>query len=142
MKIFKLTLILVAILAMGCEKDDCTCPENTPNPPTENPDPREAYVGNYIVTDSVFAFGNFSNTSQFIMSVHYGTTSEDTLFFSNYGNTSGELYALEVNGFVSIPNQAGWSGMGVSGSGSIDSLQFQLNYNEDITSHRSYGEKQ
>ncbi len=142
MKIFKLTLILLAILATSCEKDDCTCPDTTPDPPVEDPDARDAYVGDYIVTDSVYAFGNFSNISQYIMSVHSGSTSEDTLFFSNYGNTSGELYALEVNGFVSVPNQAGWSGMGVIGSGSIDSLQFYLNYDEDIFNHQAYGEKQ
>lgn len=138
----RFTLAGICLLLMAsCAKDDCTCPDNEPNDGDPMTDPREQYVGDYLVSDSLYAFGEFAGLTQYVMSVDYGMTLEDTLFFYNYGNSGDDLFALELNGFVSIPNQIG-SGMGVIGSGSIDSLGFFINYSEDIFEHRAYGVKE
>ena len=101
----RLINMLVVISLTSCKKEGCTDPQatNYSAEATEDdgscilptPDPRDAYVGTYLVTDSLYLFGTFSETVTYTLQVTTGGTSQDTIYLNNLLLTK-HLYLLNI----------------------------------------------
>lgn len=92
------------------KKDDGSCKYNST-------DSRDQVVGNYLITDSLFVGGVFSEQKVYVLQVTKGETKKDTLYINNFWNEGGSLQAITAGTNFSIPSQMGLSGLGkVTGS--------------------------
>ncbi len=106
MKLHFLTSFLICLLSVSaCKKDDQPASPSGSATPT---DPRTAYVGNYIMTDSIF-FGTTSSTFQgvetYVLQIRIDGSTGDTLFFHNLNNNNVTYFGLRASNFVSFPEQ-------------------------------------
>ncbi len=89
----------------SCKKDDDTPATPTPTPtPT---DPRAAYTGTWLVTDSLWLAGTPYDPpfTTYVLNITTGGTATDTLYFNNLWNDGTAYYALLAGTFFSFPTQ-------------------------------------
>lgn len=96
------------------KKDDGSCVFPEPEP---EPDVRDPYLGAYLVTDSLFMFGDFVEVETYSLSVTTGGTIQDTLYLNNLWNKGKNYYVLLTGSTFSIPSQEVNSPYYTSGSG-------------------------
>ncbi len=64
------------------KKEDGPC--KYPLPPEDS---RDKYLGNYLVTDSLFLFGSFSEVKSYSLQITKGNTIKDTIILNNLCNS-------------------------------------------------------
>lgn len=116
------TIISSIILLTSCEKEDCICPEPVTiietdtlyiviEDTTQILDTRLQYIGNYIVTDSVFYLSEngtaetYFETTPYIINISTQQTISDTLYFSNLYNYGIPYFSLLGGTYFSFPLQ-------------------------------------
>lgn len=143
MKLNKIVLLGVILLGLStsCKKEGCTNPEAI-NYESEakkddgscilpEPDPRDAYLGNYDVIDTLYVFGSFSETITYTLQVTTGGTSADTIYLNNLWNDGSNYFAIMEENNFSIPSQQVSGPYYAEGSG---------NFTTDIITYETSGD--
>jgi hypothetical protein len=145
MKMNKLLLVgfILLGLTISCKKKGCTNPEATNYNaeakkddgscilPEPEPDPRDPYLGNYLVTDTLYLFDSFSEAVTYTLQVTTGETSSDTIYLNNLWNDGSNYYALMAGSNFSIPSQQVSGPYYASGSG---------NFTGDVITYETSGD--
>ncbi len=131
-KTLTLTALAVTCCAMmlaGCKKEGCTdSTASNFNPDAKKDDgsckksltdSRDLLVGNYLVTDSVFVAGVFSEEKIYVLQITKGNTKKDTVYVNNFWNEGGSLEGITAGINFSIPSQGGVSGLGKVSGGAL-----------------------
>ena len=140
-----LFLALATTLAFtACKKDDDPAPAPTPTPTPAPTDPRAAYTGTWLVTDSLWLAGMLYNPpfTTYVLSITTGGTASDTLYFNNLWNDGAAYYALLAGSFFSFPSQNVSGPYDMSGSGTFNGTQLFYQTTGDVYLHRGHGTKQ
>lgn len=138
-------LISAACIAMlliaGCKKEGCTDPAatNYDSKAKKNdgsciypePDPREPYLGNYLVLDSMWLGGSFYQEEMYTLQVKTGSTKSDTIYLNNLWNNGAGYIAIMTGSNFSIPSQQVSGPYYVSGSG---------NFNNNVITYQTSGD--
>lgn len=117
------------------KKDDGTCifPE---------PDPRDLYLGNYLVTDTLYMFGSFSEANIYTLQVTTGGTLSDTIYLNNLWNDGSSYIALLAGSNFSIPSQQVSGPYYASGSGNFTNNIITYETSGDVYINEGAGPKQ
>lgn len=137
-----LFLALSSTLALGaCKKDDDPVTTPTPTPPS---DPRAAYTGTWLVTDSLWLAGMLYNPPfvTYALSITTGGTASDTLYFNNLWNDGAAYHALLAGDSFSLPSQNVSGPYDMTGSGTFNGTQLFYQTTGDVYLHRGHGTKQ
>lgn len=87
-------------------------------------DPREAFLGNYSVTDSAFGGGTtFVETVTYLLSITTNNTDADTLYLNNLSNEGQNYFAILNGSTFTIPSQSESGPYTLHGSGSFSGNQ-------------------
>jgi hypothetical protein len=151
-KLFVLTGIALTALTFSCKKEGCTNPAAT-NYSAEakkddgscilpEPDPRDAYVGSYLVTDSLFLFGAFSQEITYVLQVTTGGTASDTIYLNNLWNDGSNYLALMAGNNFSMPTQQVSGPYYASGSGNFTNNIITYQTSGDVYINKGRGPKQ
>lgn len=119
------------------KKDDGTCIF-----PEPEPDPRDPYLGNYLVTDTLYLFGSFSETVTYSLEVTTGGTLEDTIYLNNLWNDGNNYIAIMNGSNFSIPSQQVSGPYYASGSGNFTSDVITYETSGDVYINEGKGPKQ
>lgn len=137
--------LLIAFSITGCKREGCTDPAATnydsdakeddqsciyPEPDVST-DPRDPYLGTYLVTDSLYIFDSFTEEVVYVLQVTTGGTSQDTLYFNNLWNDGESFLALIAGSNFSIPSQQVSGPYYASGSG---------NFTDDVITYQTSGD--
>jgi hypothetical protein len=154
MKLNKIILagIVLVGLATSCKKEGCTNPEAT-NYDAEaekddgscvlpDPDPRDPYLGDYLVTDSLYLFESFSEEVTYTLNVSTGGTSSDTVYLNNLWGDGDSYFAIMAGNNFSIPSQQVSGPYYASGSGSFTSDVIRYETSGDAYINEGSGPKQ
>lgn len=156
MKLNKILLVGIILtgLTLSCKKEGCTNSEATnysaeakkddgscilPEPVI---DPRDSYLGNYLVIDTLYLFGSFSETVTYTLQVTTGGTSEDTVYLNNLWNDGSNYFALMAGDNFSIPSQQVSGPYYASGSGNFTSNVITYETSGDAYLNTGTGPKQ
>ncbi|NOQ72526.1 MAG: hypothetical protein GQ574_11020 [Crocinitomix sp.] len=120
-------LIAATVVATSCRKKGCTN-EEASNYDTEAKkddgscifDPRDEYLGSYVVTDSSFGDGTFISTINYTLVVDKGSTVSDTIYLNNWRNTGDNYPAFLTGSSFTAPDNGNPENGGISGSGSFE----------------------
>lgn len=149
-------LISIAFITMlvitGCKKEGCTDPvatnydskakKNDGSCVYPEPDPREPYLGNYLVTDSLFAFGSFDQTTTYVLQITTGGTTSDTIYLNNLWNDGAAYIAIMAGSNFSIPSQQVSGPYYASGDGNFASNVITYETSGDVYLNKGTGPKQ
>ncbi len=147
MKHLNLTLLatLVAILAFtACKKDDDEPSTPSGGQTTTPTDPRAAFTGTWLVSDSLWLDGQLyiNQPETYVLSISTGGTVSDTLYFNNLWNDGTGYYAILSNNFFSFPSQNVSGPYNMSGNGTFSGTHLVYQTSGDVYVHHGYGEKQ
>ena len=154
MKLNKILLIgiILASLSTSCKKEGCTNPEATNYNAEANeddgscilpePDPRDPYLGNYLVTDSLHLFGSFSETVTYTLQITTGGTSADTIYLNNLWNDGSSYFAVITGSNFSIPSQLVSGPYYATGSGNFTNDVITYETSGDVYLNKGSGPKQ
>jgi hypothetical protein len=141
------TILLCILIGLGsiltlsaCKKDkDDPAPVA---PPVQPPaDARAAYLGSWVVVDSLF-FAATPHVQTYVMTISTGGTASDTLFFNNMWNQGNSYYAIMAGTFFSFPSQHVDGPYYMTGSGNRTGTSLTYQTTGDVYLHKGYGEKQ
>lgn len=149
-------IVLISLVCLGitysCKKEGCTDIAATNyNADAKKddgtcifpaPDPREPYLGNYLVHDSLFLFGSFSEEVTYTLQVTIGGTKSDTVYLNNMWNDGYNLIALLVGNNFSIPSQQISGPYYASGSGNFTNNIISYETSGDVYINKGNGPKQ
>lgn len=151
-------ILLIGIILTGlfisCKKEGCTNSASTNYDakakkddgscifPEPEPDPRDPYLGNYWVTDTLYMFGSFSEAVTYALQVTTGGTSEDTIYLNNLWNDGSNYIAIMAGSNFSIPSQQVSGPYYASGSGNFTSNVITYETSGDVYVHEGTGPKQ
>mgnify|MGYP000903916542 CR=1 FL=1 len=130
MKHITLSVLLLSVCSLtfvSCKKEGCTntaasnydekAKKDDGSCKVPTTDSRDQIVGNYLITDSLFVGGSFSEEKVYVLQVTKGDTKKDTIYLNNLWNEGGSVMAINAGSNFSIPNTGGLSGLGkVSGN--------------------------
>lgn len=144
--------IVLACSALSCKKEGCTDVTAT-NYDAEakkddgscifpEPDPRDPYLGNYLVTDTLFMFGSFSEANTYTLQVTTGGTSGDTIYLNNLWNDGSNYFAILAGSNFSIPSQQVSGPYYASGSGNFTGNIITYETSGDVYINEGSGPKQ
>ena len=119
------------------EKDDGSC---TFDPPA--PDPRDPYLGNYWVTDSLWLLGSFDHADTYALTVTTGGTVSDTIYLNNLWNDGNDYFAVMSGSNFSIPSQQVSGPYWASGSGDFTNDVITYSTSGDAYVNEGTGPKQ
>lgn len=156
MKKNKLILIgiILSISTLSCKKEGCTDStatnydveakkdDGTCVYPEPEPDPRDPYLGNYLVKDSLFLGGSFSETVTYVLQVTTGSTVSDTIYLNNLWNDGSNYLAIMAGSNFSIPSQQVSGPYYASGSGNFTSNVITYETSGDVYVNEGSGPKQ
>jgi hypothetical protein len=132
-----LFVIVMLLVFSQCKKNNNDDDDNN-----VSVDPRDSFIGNYWVTDSLFFEGNFTGTDPYALQVSKGNTIKDTLYFGNFLNSGGSAYALLAGNNFSIPWQEIVTSVHTNGSGKFENNTISYETSEGSNSQKGYGTKQ
>lgn len=132
------SFLLVACKKEGCtypeatnysseaEKDDGSCmfelAEDTDEDP--EPDPRDAFIGTYTITDSSFGGGTvFVDETIYSLNITTEGTVSDTIYLNNLSNNATNYFAIITGSSFAIPTQTESGPYTLFGNGSFDGDQ-------------------
>jgi hypothetical protein len=117
------------------KKDDgsCTYPA---------PDPRDAYIGNYWVTDSTWLAGPFYEVQTYALNISTGGTASDTIYLNNLWNDGANYIAVMAGGNFSIPLQQVSGPYYATGSGNFQNDIITYETSGDVYVNEGSGPKQ
>ena len=119
------------------EKDDGSCIF-----PEPEPDVRDAYIGSYLVADSLFQFGSFTEVNTYILQVSKGGTVSDTIYLNNLWNDGKNFIAVIAGDNFSIPSQQVSGPYYASGNGNFSNNIIAYQTSGDVYENRGVGPKQ
>lgn len=151
----KLLIILgLALSIISCKKEGCT-DENATNYnaeadvddgtciyPEPEPDPRDPFIGNYWVTDSLWIFDSFNEVENYTLTVSTGGTVSDTIYLNNLWNDGSNYYAILSGSNFSIPSQEVSGPYWASGSGNFSDNVITYETSGDAYVNEGSGEKE
>jgi len=149
---FALSLAIISCKKEGCtysdannydpqaEKDDGSCDYTDPTPPVL--DPREEFTGSYLVKDSAFINGSFSEVQNYTLLVSYENTVSDTLFFKNLWNDGASYIMILSGNSFTMPSQQVSGPYYASGSGTIQNENIEYTTSGDAYLNIGEGQKQ
>ncbi len=134
----------LAITFTACKKDDDEPSSPSGSQGTTPTDPRAAYTGNWLVTDSLWLMGTPCNPpfETYVISITTGDTVSNTLWFNNLWNDGTGYYAIFSNNSFSYPSQNVSGPYNMSGSGAFSGTHLFYQTSGDVCVHHGYGEKQ
>jgi len=151
-------LISVALITMlvikSCKKEGCTDPAATNYDskakkndgsciyPDPDPDPREPYLGNYLVTDSMWLSGSFYQVETYTLQVTTGGTVSDTIYLNNLWNDGAGYIAIMAGSNFSIPSQQVSGPYYASGNGNFNNNVITYQTSGDVYLNKGTGPKQ
>jgi hypothetical protein len=143
-----LILIGIVVFSTSCKKEGCT-DVNALNYNTEAKkddgscqyatDPRDAYIGNYLVTDSLFMFGDFSERKIYTLQVTTGGTKKDTIYLNNLSNSGKNFIAIMVGSSFSIPSQQVSEPYYLDGNGNFNGNSVSYQTSGDVYMNKGEG---
>lgn len=149
-----LLMSLICFSTLSCKKEGCTdsnatnydanAKENDGSCiyPESEPDERDPYVGNYLVTDTLYLSGSFAETVTYTLQVTTGGTQSDTLYFNNLWNDGNNFIALMAGSNFSIPSQQVSGPYYASGSGNFANDIITYQTSGDVYVNEGVGPKQ
>ena len=150
-ELISLTIIMVVILScVGCKKEGCTDPTaiNYSDKAKKNDGSCEyalalgaEYIGNYVVSDSLFMFGTFDHITNYTLNVSTGGPGSDTLYFSNFWGDGATYYALISGTSFNIPSQQVSGPYYATGSGNFNGNNITYQTSGDVYINRGTGAK-
>lgn len=151
----KYLLIFFSLIAfVGCKKKGCTNSlainynseakkdDGTCVYPEPVPDDREPYLGNYLVTDSLFMFGTYDTQTTYTLNVSTGGTVSDTIYLNNLWDDGINYFAILSGLNFSIPSQQVSGPYYASGSGNFTNDVITYQTSGDIYINKGNGPKQ
>ncbi|HMN05648.1 MAG TPA: hypothetical protein PKD45_07970 [Flavobacteriales bacterium] len=134
----------LAIAFTACKKDDDEPSSPSGGQTTPPTDPRTAYTGTWLVTDSLWLDGMPYDPpfETYVLSITTGGTVSDTLWFNNLWNDGTGYYAILANNFFAFPSQNVSGPYNVSGNGTFSGTHLFYQTSGDVYVHHGYGEKQ
>lgn len=120
-------------------KDNASCIYPEPEP---EPDIREPYIGNYLVTDSLFMLGEFNSVKEYTLSVSLENTVADTIYLKNLWGDANSYYAILNNSSFNIPSQQVSGPYHTTGNGNICNRTITYETSGDVYLHKGHGSKQ
>ncbi|MFT6982524.1 MAG: hypothetical protein ACJAUD_001291 [Crocinitomicaceae bacterium] len=105
------------------------------------PDPRDAYVGSYWVTDSLWLAGSFNEVQIYALSVTTGGTVSDTIYLNNLWNDGSNYIAVMAGGNFSIPSQQVSGPYYASGNGNFQNDTITYQTSGDVYVNKGSGPK-
>lgn len=152
-KVFILIFILAGSL-ISCKKEGCTDSSavnydadakkdnGTCVFPEPEPDPRDPYLGDYLVTDTLYMFGSFYEAVTYTLNVSTGGTSSDTIYLNNLWNDGDNYYAIMTDSSFSMPSQQVSGPYYTSGQGDFNSEVITYETSGDVYVNKGVGPKQ
>lgn len=157
-KIFLFLGILTVFFILSCKQEGCTDPlalnynpeadiddcsciypiEDT----TSDPDIRDPYIGDYIVRDSLFMMGDFSEVKVYTLSIDYGTTISDTIFLRNFWGNGEDYFAILTDSSFSFPSQQVSGPYYAEGNGDFSNGTIIYETSGDVYINRGEGSKE
>lgn len=106
------------------------------------PDPRDEFLGTYLVTDSMWLGGSFYEVKTYVLSVTTGGTVSDTVYLNNLWNGGAGYYAVISGENFSIPSQQVSGPYYASGSGNFQNHSITYETSGDVYVNEGTGPKQ
>lgn len=152
----KNTLIIIGLILscsiLSCKKEGCTdvtatnynadAKKDDGSCTYPDPDPREPFLGNYLVTDSLFMFGSFSEATTYTLEVTTGGTSGDTIYLNNLWNDGSDYLAVLNGDNFTIPSQQVSGPYYATGSGNFTNNIITYETSGDVYVNEGTGPKQ
>ncbi len=157
MKNLKLLLFCVIFgsILTGCKTEGCTDPlalNYNPDateedcsciyPEEPEPDVRDPYIGSYLVTDSLFMFGDIYSIKEYTLILSLENTISDTVFLQNLWGDGNPYYAYLNDSSFNIPSQQVSGPYYTEGNGNISNGTITYETSGDVYLHKGYGIKQ
>lgn len=149
-----LGVLLFQITMVSCKREGCTDSSATNYDekakkndgsciyPTPEPDPRDPYLGNYLVKDSVFLNSTFSQEKNYTLQVTTGGTISDTIYLNNLWDSGNNFIGVISGSNFSIPSQQVSGPYYATGSGSFTSNVISYQTSGDVYLNKGTGPKQ
>lgn len=147
-------IFITMLIITGCKKEGCT-DSNATNYnseakkndgsciyPEPDPDPREPFLGNYLVTDSMWLSGSFYQVETYTLQVTTGGTLSDTIYLNNLWNDGAGYIAIMAGSNFSIPSQQVSGPYYASGNGNFNSNVITYQTSGDVYLNKGTGPKQ
>ncbi|MBL7898430.1 MAG: hypothetical protein JNJ99_07835 [Crocinitomicaceae bacterium] len=152
----QIKILLVGIILFGlstsCKKEGCTdstatnfdadAKKDDGSCIFPEPDPRDPYLGNYLVTDTLYLFGSFSEAVTYTLQVTTGGTSADTIYLNNLWNDGSNYFAIMAGNNFTIPSQQVSGPYYATGSGNFTSNVITYETSGDVYVNNGTGPKQ
>ena len=119
------------------KKDNGTCVYHLPEP-----DPRDQYLGNYLVTDSTFMMGDFYEVKTYTLQVTTGSSNGDTIFLNNLWGRGRAFVAIMSGSNFSIPSQQVDGPYYADGNGKFEGNTIVFTTSGDVYMNKGAGTKQ
>lgn len=146
--IFVLTGLITVFAITGCKKKGCT-DATAANYNSEAkkddgschyaPDPRDAYTGSYLVTDSLFMMGSFSEIKVYTLQVSTGGTKKDTIYLNNLSDSGKNFHAILTGSNFSIPSQQVSGPYYLNGNGNFGNNAISYQTSGDVYVNKGEG---
>ncbi len=154
LNVFVIVALAVMVIMVGCQKEGCT-DSNALNYdskakkdngtcvyPVQEPDLRDPYLGNYLVTDSSFMLDDFSQEKIYTLQITTGSTKSDTIYLNNLWNDGRAYIAIMSGNNFSIPSQQVDGPYYASGSGKFEDNSISYTTSGDVYMNKGVGIKQ
>lgn len=127
----------VAIGSYGCNKVDDQFPL-----PLTGPDVREAFIGTYVVRDSMWSQGTVPPPYYYVLSISLDETRPDTLIFNHLSSDTASYIGILTGTDFSITDQPAGAGFMLNGQGGFTDSTVYYETVVGGKAHFGYGFKQ
>lgn len=148
-------ILLIGIMLLGimsCKKEGCTdsaainydaeAKKDDGSCIFPQPDPRDPYLGSFLVTDTLYMFGSFSEAVTYTLQVTTGGTSADTIQLNNLWNDGSNYIAIMNGSSFTIPSQQVSGPYYATGSGNFTNDVITYETSGDVYLNKGTGPKQ
>lgn len=121
------------------DKDDGSCLYDNANPDVDG---RTAYLGEYIVADSVYQLdpnNQWEVESSYVIQISTGNTIKDTIFINNLGDFGENRMAILSGSFFNLPTVDNTNIFSGNGTFDGDKISYQLKVNGPGPNPNVYG---